>query len=180
MTGEESIKLYLEFLYRNNKADLLILSKTKDALDPRSSLYHSAVSFANAFAHAGTTSDQFLRDNLEWLAKASNWSKFSATAGLGVIHRGNLAQGLQVLQPYLPPEEGSGQASSSFYSEGGSLFALGLIHANHGGTVLDYIRKAMKNNSQSEIIQHGAALGLGVAGMATGNEGPLALQKISV
>lgn len=29
LTGEESIKLYLEFLYRNNHADLLILKKTK-------------------------------------------------------------------------------------------------------------------------------------------------------
>ncbi|EGG01079.1 uncharacterized protein MELLADRAFT_50220 [Melampsora larici-populina 98AG31] len=165
LTGEESIKLYLEFLYRNNHSDLLILKQSKDALDGRSSLYHNAVSFANAFANAGTTSDQFLRDNLDWLSKASNWSKFSVTAGLGVIHRGNLRQGMEILQPYLP-----GGASSSFYSEGGSLFALGLINANHGGaTVLDYIRNLMKN-SNSEIIQHGAALGLGVAGMSSGNE----------
>lgn len=168
LTGEESIKLYLEFLYRNNRADLLILKQTKDALDGRSSLYHNAVSFANAFANAGTTSDQFLRDNLDWLSKASNWSKFSATAGLGVIHRGNLKHGMEILQPYLPS---AGNASSSFYSEGGSLFALGLINANHGGAaVLDYIRNLMKN-SPSEIIQHGAALGLGVAGMSSGNEG---------
>ncbi|KAG0151044.1 hypothetical protein CROQUDRAFT_651562 [Cronartium quercuum f. sp. fusiforme G11] len=168
LTGEESIKLYLEFLYRNNHADLLILKHTKDALDGRSSLYHNAVSFANAFAHAGTTSDQFLRDNLDWLSKASNWSKFSATAGLGVIHRGNLKQGMEILQPYLPAAGGG--PSSSFYSEGGSLFALGLINANHGGAqVLDYIRDLMKT-SNSEIIQHGAALGLGVAGMSSGNE----------
>jgi 26S proteasome regulatory subunit N2 len=29
LTGEESIRLYLEFLYRNNHADLLILKGTK-------------------------------------------------------------------------------------------------------------------------------------------------------
>lgn len=29
LSGEESIKLYLEFLYRNNRADLLILKNTK-------------------------------------------------------------------------------------------------------------------------------------------------------
>ncbi|CAH7676109.1 26S proteasome non-ATPase regulatory subunit 1 [Phakopsora pachyrhizi] len=167
LTGEETTKLHLEFLYRNNHADLLILKQTKDALDGRSSLYHNAVSFANAFANAGTTSDKFLRDNLDWLSKASNWSKFSATAGLGVIHRGNLSQGMEILQPYLPSQGG---ASSSFYSEGGSLFALGIIHANHGGNaVLDYIRNVMKS-SNSDIIEHGAALGLGVAGMSSGNE----------
>lgn len=37
--------------------------------------------------HCGTTSDQFLRDNLDWLAKATNWAKFTATASLGVIHK---------------------------------------------------------------------------------------------
>jgi 26S proteasome regulatory subunit N2 len=37
--------------------------------------------------HAGTTVDTFLRDNLDWLSRAANWAKFSATAGLGVIHR---------------------------------------------------------------------------------------------
>lgn len=50
-------------------------------------MYHSAVTFANAFMHAGTTSDEFLRQNLEWLSRATNWSKFSATAALGVIHK---------------------------------------------------------------------------------------------
>ena len=50
-------------------------------------MYHSAVSFANAFMNAGTTSDQFLRDSMDWMARASNWTKFTATAQLGVIHR---------------------------------------------------------------------------------------------
>jgi len=36
---------------------------------------------------AGTTSDEFLRQNLDWLSRATNWSKFSATAALGVIHK---------------------------------------------------------------------------------------------
>ena len=50
-------------------------------------MYHSAITFANAFMNSGTTSDEFLRNNLEWLSRASNWSKFSATAALGVIHK---------------------------------------------------------------------------------------------
>ncbi|SCV74944.1 BQ2448_7973 [Microbotryum intermedium] len=168
LTGEETIKLYLEFLYRNNHADLLILKGTKDVLDGRQSVYHSAVTFMNAFANAGTTSDQFLRENLDWLQRASNWSKFSATAALGVIHKGNLTQGKAILEPYLPRP---GTGSSSFYSEGGSLYALGLVHANHGGAeTTTYLKDALKAGIQNEVIQHGAALGLGVSAMGSGSE----------
>ncbi|KAE8232672.1 hypothetical protein CF326_g2293 [Tilletia indica] len=165
LQGEESIQLYLDFLRRANRADLPVLKSIKDALDARNSVYHNAVTFANAFAHAGTTSDKFLRENLEWLARASNWSKFSATAALGVINKGNLAEGLTILRPYLP-----GDVSSSIYSEGGSLFALGLIHSNHGSAEVIELLKSNLRNNPAEVVQHGAALGLGAAGMATGSE----------
>jgi 26S proteasome regulatory subunit N2 len=165
LDGDLSIKLNLEFLFRNIHTDLQILNATKDALDSRNSMYHSAITFANAFMNSGTTSDEFLRNNLEWLSRASNWSKFSATAALGVIHKGHVDQGLKLLAPYLPQDG----VSSSPYSEGGSLFALGLINVNHGGEVLDYLRNAL-NKTQNEIIQHGAALGLGAAGMATASD----------
>ncbi|KAI8983856.1 armadillo-type protein [Pilobolus umbonatus] len=167
LSGQESIRLHLEFLYRNNHTDLLILKNTKNILESRNSIFHSAVTFANAFMQAGTTSDEFLRQNLDWLSRATNWSKFSATAALGVIHKGQLAQSMNLLAPYLPQEGISGNSS---YSEGGSLYALGLINANHGADVLDYLKDALKNTSD-DVIQHGACLGLGVAGMATANEG---------
>lgn len=165
LSGVTAIKLHLEFLYRNDHTDLLILKTTKNALDSRNSAHHSAITFSNAFQNAGTTSDEFLRQNLEWLSRATNWSKFSATAGLGVIHRGNLQQSGALLAPYLPKEGVTGSA----YSEGGALFALGLIHANHGSSVIEILVKHLKN-SQSEVLQHGASLGLGVAAMSTGNE----------
>lgn len=38
-------------------------------------------------SRSGTTVDTFLRENMEWLSRATNWAKFSATAGLGVIHK---------------------------------------------------------------------------------------------
>jgi 26S proteasome regulatory subunit N2 len=165
LLGEESIQLYLDFLQNSNQADLAILKSTKEALDARSSIYHNAMTFGNAFMNAGTTSDKFLRENLDWLAKASNWSKFTATAALGVINKGNLKEGISILRPYLPQDG----VSSSVYSEGGSLFALGLIHANHGTDVIELLKNTLKGNT-AEIVQHGAALGLGAAGMASGNE----------
>ncbi|KAA8577089.1 hypothetical protein MFRU_023g00250 [Monilinia fructicola] len=166
LDGSETIRLNLEFLYRNNHTDLSVLNKVRDSLEGRNSIFHTAVTFCNAFMNHGTTNDKFFRDNLEWLGKAVNWSKFSATAALGVIHRGNLSQAKRLLEPYLPRAAGVG---GSLYSQGGALYAYGLIYANHGADALEYLNKAF-NETQEEVIQHGGALGLGIAGMATGDE----------
>ncbi|KAL0951329.1 hypothetical protein HGRIS_008034 [Hohenbuehelia grisea] len=166
LTGQESVKLYREFLKRNNHVDLLILKNTKESLEPRSSIYHTALTLQNAFMHSGTTSDVFLRENLEWLGLASNWAKFSATAGLGVIHKGYFEEGMTILGPYLPRQNGESGMQGAAYSEGGALYALGLINAGCGSSVTGYLRDTLKVAS-GEIVQHGAALGLGVAGMGS-------------
>jgi 26S proteasome regulatory subunit N2 len=128
--------------------------------------------------HAGTTVDTFLRENLvllffyllslhhmeilaialshfgvilqEWLSRATNWAKFSATAGLGVIHRGHLQQGRALMAPYLPQSGAVGGGSP--YSEGGALYALGLIHANHGEGIKQFLRESLRNTSAEVII----------------------------
>jgi hypothetical protein len=92
ISGEAAIRLQLEFLFSHNQADAQILKNMKASVEVRNSVCHSAVIFANAMMHSGTTVDTFLRENLEWLGRATNWGKFSATAGLGVIHRGHLSQ----------------------------------------------------------------------------------------
>ena len=168
LDGTETIRLNLEFLYRNNHTDLSILNKVRDSLEGRNSIFHTAVTFCNAFMNQGTTNDKFFRDNLEWLGKAVNWSKFTATAALGVIHRGNLSQSRKLLEPYLPRGAG-GISGGSPYSQGGALYAYGLIHANHGADALDYL-KSQFSAAEEEVIQHGGALGLGLAGMASENE----------
>ncbi|MCJ1353630.1 MAG: proteasome regulatory particle base subunit [Icmadophila ericetorum] len=169
LRGTKTIELDLEFLYRNNRTDMNILNKIKDSLEARNSIFHTAVTLANAFMHAGTTNDDFFRKNLDWLGKAVNWSKFTATAALGVIHRGNLGQGQRLLEPYLPKDQIAGANTGSAYSQGGSLYALGLIYANHETDALDLIRNHFRNATE-EVVQHGGALGLGVAGMATGDD----------
>ncbi|KAJ7293479.1 D-isomer specific 2-hydroxyacid dehydrogenase [Mycena rebaudengoi] len=166
LTGQESVKLYLQFLKRNNQVDLIILKNTKDVLEPRSSIYHTALTLQNAFMHSGTTSDIFLHENLDWLGLASNWSKFSATAGLGVIHKGYFEQGMTIVGPYLPQSGGESNIPGAAYSEGGALYALGLINAGCGGSVSGYLRDTLKA-AQGEVVQHGAALGLGVAAMGS-------------
>ncbi|PNH62491.1 hypothetical protein VD0002_g5588 [Verticillium dahliae] len=167
LDGSKTIRLNLEFLYRNNRTDLSILNKVRDSLEGRNSIFHTAVTFCNAFMNQGTTNDKFFRDNLDWLGKAVNWSKFTATAALGVIHRGNLTQSRKLLEPYLP--QAGGLSSGSIFSQGGALYAYGLIHANHGADALDYL-KTQFASAEEEVIQHGGALGLGIAGMGTGSE----------
>lgn len=159
LSGEVSIDLQLQFLIRSNHADLQILRATKESV--RVSICHTATVISNAFMHAGTTSDQFLRDNLDWLARATNWAKLTATASLGVIHRGHEQESLALMQSYLPKESGN-----SGYSEGGGLYALGLIHANHGANIIDYLLQQLKD-AQNENVRHGGCLGLGLAAMGT-------------
>ncbi|KAJ3495061.1 hypothetical protein NLG97_g3664 [Lecanicillium saksenae] len=166
LDGSKTIRLNLEFLYRNNHTDLSILNKVRDSLEGRNSIFHTAVTFCNAFMNQGTTNDKFFRDNLEWLGKAVNWSKFTATAALGVIHRGNLSQSRKLLEPYLPRQ--GGLSSGSIFSQGGALYAYGLIHANHGADALEFL-KMQFGQAEEEVVQHGGALGLGIAGMATGD-----------
>ncbi|EKD13299.1 uncharacterized protein L3040_005084 [Drepanopeziza brunnea f. sp. 'multigermtubi'] len=166
LDGSETIRLNLEFLYRNNHTDLSILNRVRDSLEGRNSIFHTAVTLCNAFMNQGTTNDKFFRDNLEWLGKAVNWSKFSATAALGVIHRGNLANARLILEPYLPRATSVG---GSAFSQGGALYAYGLIYANHGAEALEYLNTQF-TRADDEVIQHGGALGLGIAGMATGSD----------
>lgn len=170
LSGIPTCDLDLTFLHQNNNTDITILNKTKNLLESRLSIYHNAVTFSNAFMYAGTTDDSFFRKNLEWLGKATNWSKFSATAALGVIHKGNLSQGKSILRPYLPG------SSSAPHTKGGSLFALGLIFAGHGREIIDYLKVFLDEHgssagsSDTDIMLHGAALGVGVAGMGSNSE----------
>lgn len=47
------------------------------------------------------------------------------------------------MSSYLPKDTAAGSA----YSEGGGLYALGLIHANHGGEITDYLLGQLKDAS---------------------------------
>ncbi|XP_072266274.1 26S proteasome non-ATPase regulatory subunit 1 [Pyxicephalus adspersus] len=145
LSGEMAIELHLQFLIRNNNTDLMILKNTK------------------------------LLDNLEWLARATNWAKFTATASLGVIHKGHEKEALQLMATYLPKDTSPGSA----YQEGGGLYALGLIHANHGGDIIDYLLNQLKNAS-NDIVRHGGCLGLGLAAMGTARQDVYDLLKTNL
>jgi 26S proteasome regulatory subunit N2 len=127
--GSLSTAVFSDFLSHACAADALVLRNTKAALDPRHSVLHNALVTSHAYMYCGTSIDEFLRGNLDWLAKASNWNKFTACGSQGVVHKGRLGDSFTLLESYLPRE---GEATSDAYAEGGALYALGLIHANRG------------------------------------------------
>ncbi|GMI08303.1 hypothetical protein TrVE_jg10477 [Triparma verrucosa] len=166
-------ELELAFLFKESDSDPLIIANLKKSLEEKgkvASLLHSMSLHANAFLNAGTTNDKFLRENLEYLKKANNWAKFSATANLGCIHQGHVTEAMTLLEPYLPAEGGA-VAATGGYAEGGALMALGLIHGKPNcATALRtsttrYLRDQLRTNSANETICHGAALGVGLSGL---------------
>ena len=133
----------------------------------RNSVTHNATVMANAIMHCGTTVDTFLRENQEWLGRATNWSKFTAVASTGVIHKDHHEDSLKILAPFLHQE---GSATVDPYQEGGALYALGLIHFKHGKSQVGFLKDALTKAAANEVVQHGAALGLGLAAMASGDQ----------
>lgn len=168
LSGVPACDMQTTFLLNNKNIDIELLNKTKSALDGKISLFHTAVSVANGFMHAGTADNSFIKNNLPWLGKAQNWAKFTATASLGVINKGNLIDGKKVMNPYLP-----GSRASSRYIKGGSLYGLGLIYAGHGSDIVDYLMSNVVENSSKtsdpdiDVLLHGASLGLGLAALGT-------------
>ena len=75
------VDLTLSFLFKHCKADINILKQMKTLTESgRSSILHNAIVVSHAYMYNGTTWDVFLRENLDWLGKATNWAKFTAVA----------------------------------------------------------------------------------------------------
>ncbi|KRX54434.1 26S proteasome non-ATPase regulatory subunit 1, partial [Trichinella sp. T9] len=163
LSGELTIFAHMQFLIKNNRADLQILKNIKDTV--RSSVCHTATVIANGIMYCGTTCDDFLRNNVDWVSKANNWSKFSAVASLGVIHKGHETEATRLLESYLPKDVVS--ATSSGYLEAGGFYALGLIHAGHGNETLFARLQRELNSTNNEVLRHGLCLGFGVAALGS-------------
>jgi len=184
LIGGFSSELSLSFLHKQSDSDPRLMPQVKKSLEERggsrnSVLHHCAI-ITHAYLNAGTTNDSFLRDHLDWMRKASNWAKFSATASLGVLHAGHTTEAMTLLEPYLPPFPDNDQdhtvSPTGGYSEGGSLYALGLIHGSHAGSshnkrkeTCDFLRRHLRVSHTNEVISHGAALGVGLTAFGTGD-----------
>jgi 26S proteasome regulatory subunit N2 len=105
-------------------------------------------------------------------------AKFSATASLGVVHASHISEAMHLLQPYLPSDPAADAAtavtSTGGYAEGGSLYALGLIHGSNAGSsaekrqeTTEFLRNHLRASHANEVISHGAALGVGLTAMGS-------------
>lgn len=54
------------------------------------------------------------------------------------------------MAPYLP--QGGTGGGGSPYSEGGALYALGLIHANHGEGIKQFLRDSLRSTTVEVLI----------------------------
>eukprot|EP01063_Lacrimia_lanifica_P021722 TRINITY_DN2924_c0_g4_i1.p1 TRINITY_DN2924_c0_g4~~TRINITY_DN2924_c0_g4_i1.p1 ORF type:complete len:994 (+),score=463.38 TRINITY_DN2924_c0_g4_i1:62-3043(+) len=188
LTGAPTTELQFQFLFSQNNGSIQQMTQLKKAIDvKRNAVTHNAAVMANSILFCGTTCDKFLRENLEWLGKATNWSRFTATATLGVINKGHVTQSMHVLKSYLPSTPAS--AGARPYQEGGALYGLGLIHAPVGCNlhdddvelikgnagekgespkeVLNFMLDCVKKNPSVEQITHGGCLGIGLAAMSS-------------
>ena len=114
LNGRKLTELNLEFLFKQNRTDLQLLNAIKSAPDQRAALSHHGTVMCHAFMQCGTTQDTFIRSNVDWLSKATNWGKFSAVSAMGIIHRGHVTQAKTILQSYLPPEQPGAPGGSQF------------------------------------------------------------------
>lgn len=54
------------------------------------------------------------------------------------------------MAPYLP--QGGAGGGGSPYSEGGALYALGLIHANHGEGIKQFLRDSLRSTNVEVLV----------------------------
>ena len=63
-----------------------------------------AISFPHFETWFVSASAQLKRTSIYVICRATNWAKLSATATLGVIHRGHEKESLSLMQSYLPKD----------------------------------------------------------------------------
>jgi len=126
---------------------------------------HLGVIISNSLMNSHTLNDKFLKENLEWVAKCTNWARFTATASLGAIHMGNIKDGLSIMTPYMPGNTNM----PSIYAQAGSYYGLGLIFSNSNDeTILGLLVDALEAPSSTrDVMQHGIYLGIGLTAMGT-------------
>ncbi|CDP21101.1 unnamed protein product [Coffea canephora] len=98
LSRETSIQLTLQFLYSYNKLHFIILNTIKQSVKMRNNILHIKFFLHSTMLHKHTLFKLDLNMSRAWLTRATNWTKFSATA-LQLIDSGHLQQRKSLMAP---------------------------------------------------------------------------------
>ena len=165
LTGEIQREIMLKTLKKKDHFDLKGLEELMKAVEKGGSIENLGVILTNSFSNSHTGNDQFIKKNMPFVSKATNWARFIATASIGVINMGDTKNSRTILRDYLP----GGSNSRSLYCIGGAYYGIGLIHAGtNDPEIMAFFNEALNRpGNNKEAIQHGIYLGIGLVAMAT-------------
>ena len=165
LTGEISREIIIKTLKKYNHFDLKYQEELMKSVEKGGSIENLGVILTNSFSNSHTGNDEFIKKNMNFVTKATNWARFVATASLGVINMGNTKNSQNIMKDYLP----GGSNSRSIYCIGGAYYGIGLIHAGtNDPEIMAFFNEALSRpGNNKEAIQHGIYLGIGLLAMAT-------------
>lgn len=71
----------------------------------------------------------------------TTWEIFSAIVSVGVVYRGHEVNAVELISNYFS----SSELDVPEYGASGGLYALGLMHGNHGDAINDYLLKQLRS-----------------------------------
>ncbi|GJV63416.1 RNA-directed DNA polymerase [Tanacetum coccineum] len=96
----------------------------------------------------------------DWLTKATNWARFSATNGLGAIRRGHLDQQRSLMAPPYFLQHATHRIKQGSFLIEGNKFKIPLIYAfdmndsNEGDEITIYKKATrIKTSNQTEVVE---------------------------
>ncbi|EGR26895.1 proteasome regulatory complex component protein, putative [Ichthyophthirius multifiliis] len=169
LQGKTQNKINFEVLKYLNKSDPALIKQILTAVDTKKQVAHTAVALCNAILSAGTADQKFLSENLEWAQKSQLWARFSQVASLGMIYSTCQEDPKKIFKDFLPGNTNP----PNFYSNGGSLYGIGLMDVGKKTPeLIKYFTEIIKNpqHNNQEAIVHGACLAIGLSGLASEDE----------
>ena len=165
LTGEIPRNIIMRTLKKFNHSNLKEQEDLMKLVEKGSSLEILGCLITNSFSNSHTLNDEFLKKNMNFVRKVTNWARFLVTASLGAINMGNVKNSKQIFRDYLP----GGTRASSQYCLGGAYYGIGLIHAGtNDHEIMSFFREALaRESNKKETVHHGIYLGIGLTAMAT-------------
>ena len=169
LSGNEQRRIIKKVLSKYNHSEKKTMEKLIESSEKQGNIVQLGVILAHSFLNSHTGDESFMKDNMPFISKATNWARFTTAASLGVVHMGNTEKGLEKMKDFCT----GGAQASSIYTAGGGYYGVGLIYAGTGDEgAIKFLNDALnKPSNNKEPCQHGIYLGLGLVAMGSGDAG---------